>query len=70
MAPTEILAEQHFITFKRWLEPLGIEVAWLAGKLKGKNRAARWSRSPAARRWWSAPTRCSRTKCSSRTWRW
>ena len=40
MAPTEILAEQHFITFKRWLEPLGIEVAWLAGKLKGKNRVA------------------------------
>ncbi|MCU7239963.1 ATP-dependent DNA helicase RecG [Pseudomonas peradeniyensis] len=39
MAPTEILAEQHFITFKRWLEPLGIEVAWLAGKLKGKARA-------------------------------
>ncbi|PBJ95408.1 ATP-dependent DNA helicase RecG [Pseudomonas plecoglossicida] len=40
MAPTEILAEQHFIIFKRWLEPLGIEVAWLAGKLKGKARAA------------------------------
>ncbi|WP_426109061.1 ATP-dependent DNA helicase RecG [Pseudomonas sp. TWR1-1-4] len=40
MAPTEILAEQHFITFKRWLEPLGLEVAWLAGKLKGKVRAA------------------------------
>ncbi|WP_258910625.1 ATP-dependent DNA helicase RecG [Pseudomonas putida] len=40
MAPTEILAEQHFITFKRWLEPLGIEVAWLAGKLKGKARAS------------------------------
>jgi len=40
MAPTEILAEQHFITFKRWLEPLGIEVAWLAGKLKGKARTA------------------------------
>lgn len=38
MAPTEILAEQHFITFQRWLEPLGIEVAWLAGKLKGKAR--------------------------------
>ena len=34
MAPTEILAEQHFINFKRWLEPLGLEVAWLAGKLK------------------------------------
>ena len=40
MAPTEILAEQHFITFQRWLEPLGIEVAWLAGKLKGKARVA------------------------------
>ncbi|AYG47338.1 ATP-dependent DNA helicase RecG [Pseudomonas sp. Leaf58] len=40
MAPTEILAEQHYITFKRWLEPLGIEVAWLAGKLKGKARVA------------------------------
>ena len=40
MAPTEILAEQHFITFQRWLEPLGIEVAWLAGKLKGKARAS------------------------------
>jgi ATP-dependent DNA helicase RecG len=40
MAPTEILAEQHFISFQRWLEPLGIEVAWLAGKLKGKARAS------------------------------
>jgi ATP-dependent DNA helicase RecG len=40
MAPTEILAEQHFMTFQRWLEPLGIEVAWLAGKLKGKARVS------------------------------
>jgi len=40
MAPTEILAEQHFLNFSRWFEPLGIEVAWLAGKLKGKARAA------------------------------
>lgn len=39
MAPTEILAEQHFINFTKWLEPLNIEVAWLAGKLKGKARA-------------------------------
>lgn len=38
MAPTEILAEQHFLTFQRWFEPLGIKVAWLAGKLKGKAR--------------------------------
>ena len=40
MAPTEILAEQHFLNFSRWLQPLGIDVAWLAGKLKGKARAA------------------------------
>ncbi|WP_301151401.1 ATP-dependent DNA helicase RecG [Metapseudomonas otitidis] len=40
MAPTEILAEQHYLNFSKWLEPLGIEVAWLAGKLKGKARAA------------------------------
>lgn len=40
MAPTEILAEQHFLNFTQWLEPLGIKVAWLAGKLKGKQRAA------------------------------
>ena len=38
MAPTEILAEQHYRNFREWLEPLGIEVAWLAGKLKGKAR--------------------------------
>ncbi|GAB7530549.1 ATP-dependent DNA helicase RecG [Pseudomonas sp. 3A(2025)] len=40
MAPTEILAEQHYINFQRWLEPLGVEVAWLAGKLKGKARVS------------------------------
>ncbi|RTE67071.1 ATP-dependent DNA helicase RecG [Amphritea opalescens] len=40
MAPTEILAEQHFISFSQWLEPLGLKVAWLAGKLKGKKRQA------------------------------
>ncbi|WP_151886876.1 DEAD/DEAH box helicase, partial [Pseudomonas aeruginosa] len=40
MAPTEILAEQHFLNFSKWLQPLDIEVAWLAGKLKGKARAA------------------------------
>ncbi|HEV7491593.1 MAG TPA: ATP-dependent DNA helicase RecG [Rhodanobacteraceae bacterium] len=32
MAPTEILAEQHWRTFSSWLEPLGIEPVWLAGK--------------------------------------
>ena len=36
MAPTELLAEQHAINFAQWLEPLGIKVGWLAGKIKGK----------------------------------
>ncbi|HEZ0660158.1 TPA: ATP-dependent DNA helicase RecG [Neisseria meningitidis] len=36
MAPTEILAEQHFIKFKQWLEPLGIEVVRLFGSLRKK----------------------------------
>ncbi|MBT3145326.1 ATP-dependent DNA helicase RecG [Neptunomonas phycophila] len=38
MAPTEILAEQHFQNFTQWAEPLGLKVAWLAGKVKGKQR--------------------------------
>ncbi|MFP6807870.1 MAG: ATP-dependent DNA helicase RecG [Pseudomonadales bacterium] len=38
MAPTEILAEQHFINLTNWLEPLGISIAWLTGKIKGKKR--------------------------------
>ena len=36
MAPTEILAEQHFIKFKQWLEPLGLEVVWLSGSQRKK----------------------------------
>ena len=38
MAPTEILAEQHRVNFEAWLKPLGIRIAWLTGKLKGKGR--------------------------------
>ncbi len=40
MAPTELLAEQHYHTFHQWFEPLGIQVEWLAGRLKGKVREA------------------------------
>lgn len=40
MAPTEILAEQHYNNFRQWLEPLGIRLAWLSGKVKGKARSA------------------------------
>jgi len=38
MAPTELLAEQHYRNFCDWLTPLGLKVIWLAGKLKGKAR--------------------------------
>jgi ATP-dependent DNA helicase RecG len=40
MAPTEILAEQHFRKLLQWLQPLGITVAWLTGSRKGKTRQA------------------------------
>jgi ATP-dependent DNA helicase RecG len=40
MAPTEILAEQHFRKLVTWLEPLNIGVAWLTGSRKGKGRRA------------------------------
>ncbi len=38
MAPTELLAEQHFQTFRAWLEPLGITVGWCAGKQTSTER--------------------------------
>jgi ATP-dependent DNA helicase RecG len=38
MAPTEILAEQHFVKFRQWLEPLGLKVVWLSGSLGAKER--------------------------------
>lgn len=38
MAPTELLAEQHAANFARWFNALGITVAWLGGKTKGKAR--------------------------------
>ena len=40
MAPTEILAEQHYLNFKKWFEPMGLTISWLSGKQKGKARAA------------------------------
>ncbi len=44
MAPTEILAEQHTENFRRWFAPLGIEVGWLTGKVKGKARQSELGR--------------------------
>ena len=44
MAPTEILAEQHFRKLTDWLAPMGIEVAWLSGSRKKKEREATLAR--------------------------
>ncbi len=38
MAPTEILAEQHWRNFSAWFRPLGIEPAWLSGSQKAAAR--------------------------------
>jgi len=38
MAPTEVLAEQHFFNLHRWLEPLGVKVALLTSSIKGSER--------------------------------
>lgn len=38
MAPTELLAEQHFRNFFSWFEALGIQVEWLSGSVRGKLR--------------------------------
>ncbi len=38
MAPTEILAEQHWRNFSNWFQPLGIEPAWLSGSQKAAAR--------------------------------
>jgi ATP-dependent DNA helicase RecG len=40
MAPTELLSEQHQQSISAWLEPLAIEVAWLAGRHSGAERDA------------------------------
>jgi ATP-dependent DNA helicase RecG len=49
MAPTELLSEQHFAGFQKWFEPLGINVLWLTGQVKGKARKWRLSVSRPAR---------------------
>lgn len=40
MAPTEILAEQHYNKMQEWFGPLGIELVWLSGSLKAKEKRA------------------------------
>ncbi|MGB7651590.1 MAG: ATP-dependent DNA helicase RecG [Gallionella sp.] len=38
MAPTEILAEQHYLKLREWLIPLGLEPVWLSGSMKKKDK--------------------------------
>ncbi len=38
MAPTEILAEQHYLNFSSWLEPLGVSVRLLTGRMSAAER--------------------------------
>jgi ATP-dependent DNA helicase RecG len=38
MAPTEILAEQHFRKIESWLSPLGVNIAWLTGSLRKREK--------------------------------
>ena len=38
MAPTEILAEQHYLKMQEWFKPLGVKIAWLSGSLKVKEK--------------------------------
>ena len=40
MAPTEILAEQHYKKFETWFAPLGLTIAWLTGSQSKKQREA------------------------------
>jgi len=43
MAPTEILADQHFRKIAGWMAPLGVTVAWLTGSLKKKDKLAAYA---------------------------
>ena len=40
MAPTEILAEQHYRKLSHWLTALGVRIAWLSGSLKKREKMA------------------------------
>jgi len=40
MAPTELLAEQHYRSFTAWLAPLGLTVGWFSGRLGAAERRA------------------------------
>jgi ATP-dependent DNA helicase RecG len=57
MAPTEILAEQHFLKLRAWLEPLGVEVTWWRAASARRSGGRSNSRPRRPRNWWSGRTR-------------
>ena len=78
MAPTELLAEQHFETVRPLLAPLGVEAALLTGAVKGRarragagrargrpHRARGRARTRSSRRAWSSDASASRSSTSS-----
>lgn len=46
MAPTQILAEQHFLTFKKWLEPLGVNLVLRTSAIKNQQSPINNPQSP------------------------
>lgn len=45
MAPTQILAEQHYITFRKWLDPLEVRVSLMTSE-RSEDGCTEWSRKP------------------------
>jgi ATP-dependent DNA helicase RecG len=71
MAPTEILAEQHYRKFADWLEPLGMRVAWLSGGIKNSvKKQELMNVSEGQAQVVSAPMPCSRMRWCSKSWAW
>ena len=78
MAPTEILAEQHYRKFSAWLAPLGVQIAWLHGGLPaaekkaakkaiaaGEREASPSARKPCSRKAWNSSRSRSPSSTSS-----
>jgi len=57
MVPTEVLAEQHYLTLRNWMEPLGVRTVLLTSTVKGEERADLYERvQTGLPRWSSGPT--------------
>ena len=70
MAPTEILAEQHYLKLCEWLTPLGLKPVWLSGSLKKKDKtlAIAHIADGTASRPPLVPTHCFKPVSNSKNW--